>query len=47
VWLDGCKARRAANGASIGKGRNAADAVATLNPKGRKRFWRTAQQKDE
>jgi len=28
-------------------GRNAADAVATLNPKGRKRFWRSAEQKDE
>jgi len=31
---------------SIGKGRNAADAVATLNPKGWKRFWRTAEQQD-
>jgi len=31
----------------MGKGRNAADAVLPLNPKGRKRFWRTAQQKDE
>jgi len=47
LWgaTNGCKARLAANG--IGKGRNAADAVATLNPKGRKRFWRTAAQKDE
>jgi len=34
-------------GSSIGKGCNAADAVATLNPKGRKRFCRTAEQKDE
>jgi len=31
---DGCKSRRAANDSSIGKGRNAADAVQTLNPQG-------------
>jgi len=29
------------------KGRNAADAAQPLNPKGRKRFWRTANQKGE
>jgi len=28
-------------------GRNAADAVATLNPKGRMGFWRTAEQQYE
>jgi len=37
-WLDGCKARRAANGCSIGKGRNAADAVQTRDPDGRTAF---------
>jgi len=38
VWLNGWM-QGAANGSSIGKGRNAADAVQTLNPEGRTAFW--------
>ena len=35
LGADGCKAQRAANGRSIGKRCNAADAVSSPNPKGR------------
>jgi hypothetical protein len=42
-WADGCKARRAGNGSSIAKRRNAADAVQTRNPKDRTAFWRIAE----
>ena len=35
LGAEGCKAQRAANGYSIGKRCNAADAVPSPNPKGR------------
>jgi len=44
LGADGCKAQRAANGRSIGKRRNAADAAPkpNPNPKGRKAAERIA-----